>query len=272
MNIETISALSASLSQCILAQISDSASGDAAVRVQSIWEFVVKGGPIMIPIGICSLVALTVIVERLVSLRRRQVIPPTFLEGLTNLLNENSNDTDKAIDYCRQDGSPIANIFAAAIKRFGESIEQMEKHIEEAGRREITKLRKYLRLLSVTASIAPLMGLLGTIFGMIAAFQTVAASGEALGKTELLAKGIYQAMISTAAGLTLAIPVLIAYHWISAKIDALVTEMDTMTVDFIEQYAQPQTETVPPRSKLQAVETKEGEPDRDGVETAAATA
>jgi biopolymer transport protein ExbB len=191
----------------------------------------------MIPIALCSLVALTVIVERFATLRRRNVIPPGFLPGLTDLLDEDREDTDAALGYCRRDGSPIANIFAAAIKRFGESIELLEKHIEEACRREVVKLRKYLRLLAVVASIAPLMGLLGTIFGMIDAFQTVAASGEALGKTEMLAKGIYQAMITTAAGLTLAIPVLIAYHWITAKIEALVTEMDAMTVDFVEQYA-----------------------------------
>ena len=86
------------------------------------------------------------------------------------------------------------------------------------------------------------MGLLGTIFGMIKAFQTVATSGEALGKTELLAEGIYQAMITTAAGLLVAIPVIIAYHLLCAKIDRLVEEMDRITLEFVEQYAYaPQT-------------------------------
>jgi len=101
----------------------------------------------------------------------------------------------------------------------------------------VLKLRKYLRVLAVIASIAPLMGLLGTIFGMIQAFQTVAASGSALGRTEMLAMGIYQAMITTAAGLLVAIPVLIAYHWIVAKIERLVMEIDQMTVEFIEAHA-----------------------------------
>ena len=93
-------------------------------------------------------------------------------------------------------------------------------------------------MLSVIASITPLMGLLGTIFGMIRAFQTVAASGEALGKTEMLAGGIYEAMITTAAGLLVAIPVLICYHWISAKIDTLVMDMDQMTQEFIEEFVE----------------------------------
>ena len=145
-------------------------------------------------------------------------------------------DRDDALAYCRENGSPIATVVAAGVKKLGEPIERLEKHIEEAGQREVLKLRKHLRLLSVVAAIAPLLGLLGTILGMIEAFQTVAVSGESLGKAELLAKGIYRAMITTAAGLSLAIPVLIAYHWILGKIDSLVVEMDTLTVEFVDKH------------------------------------
>lgn len=224
----------------ILGQAAAGAAGGddpgAAVKVESVWDFVTKGGPMMIPIGLCSLVALAVIIERLVSLRRGNVIPSGFLPGLRSALGDGADDRKEALEYCRSNGSPIANVFAAGIKKLGESVELLEKRIQEAGEREVLKLRRYLRLLAVVASIAPLMGLLGTIFGMIIAFQTVATSGEALGKAELLAKGIYQAMITTAAGLMLAIPVLIAYHWISAKIEGLVSEMDRMTVEFVEEY------------------------------------
>ena len=244
------------------------------VTVQSVWDFVVKGGPMMIPIGLCSLVALAVIIERMVSLRRRNIIPPKFLPGLKKTLGTDGNNRGEALEFCQNNGSPIANVLATGIKRLGEPVELLEKHIQEAGQREVLKLRKYLRLLSVVASIAPLMGLLGTIFGMIIAFQTVATSGEALGKAELLAKGIYQAMITTAAGLMLAIPVLIAYHWICAKIDGLVSEIDWLTVEFVEDYARPRLidEKQPPR--LQPVE----EPEEDAgaadgsKEPAAATA
>ena len=207
-----------------------------SVEVQSVWDFVLKGGPMMIPLGFCSLLALGVIVERLISLRRSRVIPPGFLDGLAAQLNGDSNGYDRATEYCRQNGSPIANILAAGMGSFSRSIEVIEKRITEAGEREMMKLRKYLRLLSVVAAIAPLMGLLGTIFGMIRAFQTVAVSGDAMGKTELMAKGIYEAMITTAAGLMLAIPVLVCYHWISAKIDRLVVEMDQLTVEFVEEH------------------------------------
>jgi biopolymer transport protein ExbB len=221
----------------ILAQTNGDAAPAASVQVQSVWDFVVKGGPMMIPIAICSLAALTVIVERLVSLRGRRVIPPGFLSGLKNILDNDEGDSKQALDYCRRDGSPVAEVLAAGIKRLGEPVELLERHIQEAGEREVLKLRKYLRILVVVAAVAPLMGLLGTIFGMINAFQTVAVSAEALGKTELLAKGIYEAMITTAAGLMVTIPVLIAYHWFSARVERLVGEIDRMTVEFAEEYA-----------------------------------
>ena len=218
------------LGRVILGQV-DGAIGPGSAEaisgssIQSVWDFMVKGGPMMIPIGICSLVALAVIIERLLTLRRRSVIPPDFLPGLQAVLDDGIDDRTAALEHCREDGSPVANIFATGIKRLNEPVELLEKHVQEAGQREVLQLRKFLRLLALIASIAPLMGLLGTIFGMIKAFQTVAMSGEALGKAELLAQGIYQAMITTAAGLLVAIPALIGYHWICAKIENLVAEL-----------------------------------------------
>lgn len=208
-----------------------------SVQVQNIMDFLQKGGIMMIPIGLCSLVALTVIIERLITLRRKSVIPPAFLPGLKKLMSSQPGDTTAAMTYCGQSKSAIANVFAAGIRKLDRrSTEVVEKAIQEAGEREVLKLRKYLRGLSVIASVTPLLGLLGTILGMIVAFQTVAISGEALGKTELLAEGIYQAMITTAAGLSVAIPVLICYHWISGKIEKLVADIDEMTVDFVDEF------------------------------------
>lgn len=206
----------------------------SAVEVQSIWDFVVKGGVLMIPIGLCSLAALTVIVERALSLRRRRIIPPDLVGRIGAALEREGRG--RALEICRQDASPTANIFAAAIRRMDEPLAALERHVEQAGAREIFGMRKHLRVLSVVAAVSPLLGLLGTIFGMIRAFQTVATSAEALGRTELLAQGIYQAMITTAAGLIVAIPALVAYHWISSKIDRLVGEMDLMTVVLVEDH------------------------------------
>lgn len=209
-------------------------SASAAVRIQSLWDFVVKGGPVMIPIGLCSLVAFAVLMERLLSLRRRAVLPPQFVPNLSKVLRESAGDVHRALEYCRAHPSPLARVIGAGVKRLGEPVETLERHVQEAGEREALRLRRNLRVLSVIAAVSPLLGLLGTIFGMITAFQTVAASGEALGKTELLAEGIYEAMITTAAGLIVAIPALVCYHWLAAKIDGLIMRLDQQAVEFLE--------------------------------------
>ncbi len=236
----------------------DAGNGAAGVEVDSLWDFLVKGGPVIIPIGLCSLAALTVAVERLATLRRRRIVPDGFMDGLKTILKDGIHDRDEALQYCQEDGSPIARIVGVGIRHLDAPIDRLESKIEEAGKREVVHLQKHLRVLSVIASIAPLLGLLGTIFGMIDAFQTVAVSGEALGKTELLARGIYQAMITTAAGLCVAIPVLIAYHWFSAKIGAIVAEMDAMTVAFVEQFAPQAGRVVAAKSLIEPASGTEG--------------
>lgn len=213
----------------------------------SVWDLVVKGGWVMIPIGLASLVAVTLIVERLISLRRKRVIPPEFLRGLSRVLAEHPGQVQAALDHCQRHPSPMARVFAAGIRHLHAAREVLDQHISEAGDREVFKMRRFLRGLAVIGSIAPLLGLLGTVFGMITAFQTVAASGEALGKTELLAAGIYEALITTAAGLLLAIPVLICHHAFSAHIESLAAEMDHLAAEFIEQHADGRVRAEPAR-------------------------
>jgi biopolymer transport protein ExbB len=244
--------------------VEEAAQVASSVEIESMWDFVLKGGVMMIPIGLCSLIALTVIVERFVSLRRRKVIPPTFLPGLNKQLNGNVNDPAAAIAFCKKNVSPVANVFAAGLRRIGGPLEVVERHIQEAGQREVLKLRKYLRVLSVIAAVSPLMGLLGTIFGMITAFQTVATSADALGKTEMLAGGIYEAMITTAAGLVVAIPTLIFYHWLSAKVQKLVMDIDEMTVEFVEEIANGGPEAAPAPARVGA--TGDGEDEAAAVD------
>ena len=205
----------------------------SAAEVNSIWEFILKGGPMMIPIGLASIVAFAVGLERIINLTRARVAPPAFLPGLQSALGER-DDRNAALAYCKNDPSPMARVFESAIRRLDEPTELLEQHIEDAGQRVMFGLRARLRALAVVASVTPLLGLLGTILGMIQAFQTVSTSGEALGKTELLAGGIYEAMITTAAGLCVAIPTLIVYHWIQGKVERLVLLIDAQTLEFVE--------------------------------------
>jgi len=228
-----------------------------SVKIESIWDFVVKGGPVMIPIGICSLIAMSVIIERLFSLKRSVVIPPGFLAGLRTVADRGTGDRSAALAYCQSSGSPLANIVAIGLKKLHAPRDQFEKAVADAGGREVTNLKKYLRVLSFVIAVSPLLGLLGTILGMICAFQTVAASGENLGRTELLAKGIYEAMITTAAGLIVTIPALACYHWLNAKIDRLVIDMDELVIAFFEELSGELHPTVAPPT---AISSSNGSP------------
>lgn len=220
----------------LIAKEGAGADDASELAVQSVWDFVVKGGVMMIPIGVCSLIVVAVSLERLIALRRSRIAPPAF-SGQIGVVLEREG-ADRAIEACRSGASPLANICAAGLSRIGYGIEAAERQAAEAGAREVHRMRRRLRALAVVASCAPLMGLLGTIFGMIRAFQTVALSGEALGRTELLARGIYEAMITTAAGLLVAIPALLMHHWIVSRIESLTAEMDLCAMDLLERAAE----------------------------------
>ena len=224
----------------MISTLAQAATGDAdsaSMAVGSVWDFVMKGGWMMVPIGICSLVVVAVSVERAIVLRRKDVVPDDFERGLMPTLDGGLRTKRDAEAYCEKSGTPVSRTVLAGVERIGRPMETVEKHMVSAGEHEIFKLRRRLRALSVVAAIAPLLGLVGTIFGMIKAFQTVALSGEALGKTELLAEGIYEAMITTAAGLVVAIPALVLHHWFAAKIENLTRLMDVVCVNVVEAIA-----------------------------------
>lgn len=202
----------------------------SGLEVSSALDFVLKGGWPMVPIGICSLFALAIIIERAMVIRRSRVVPRGFVRRVTEV----AHDRAKALELCRQNRSPIARIFGEALKRQHEPAELMEKHVEEVGARELVPLRTHMRLLSGLPQVATMLGLLGTVFGMIKTFQAVAATSEALGKTESLAKGIFEAWTCTAGGLFVAIPVIIAYQWLMGKIDSIAVDVDRTTAEFVD--------------------------------------
>jgi biopolymer transport protein ExbB len=222
---------------------SEAAAAASSAGITSIWNFIERGGILMWPIGLCSILVIAIIVERLITLRRRSVIPPRLVADLKAALDK--GDVAEARTLAEASKSPIASIAAVGLQRAGRPNDEVEKAVTDAGLWEVRRLRKNVRGLQVVGAIAPLLGLLGTIFGMIQAFQTVATSAEALGKTELLAKGIYEAMITTAAGLIVAIPAVIGYHLISGRIEGLVAEMDRICVDLVERVGQRNGSTIP---------------------------
>jgi len=226
-----------------------SATGDLLVGVVlaqggaglSVFDLTVKGGIMMIPIAVCSLIVVAVVAERASVLRPAKIVPPGFEKRLKKTMDAGegaggAEAVGKARELCRKTPSPAARVVDAGLDKLGHRHEVVEKHMAAAGENEVFAMRKRLRTLTVIAAVAPLMGLTGTIFGMIRAFQTVASSGESLGKAELLAGGIYEAMITTAAGLLVAMPALIFYHWLASKVERLTRELDRIAVWFVERY------------------------------------
>ncbi len=203
----------------------------AVAPANSLWDLAIKGGPVMIPIGLASILALSIVIERLILLRARRVVPPGFLEGLEAV----ADDPERARDYCKVSPAPIARVIAAGVKRHDRSTEVIEKSLEEAGQREVTRFRQRVRVLSALPQSSTMLGLLGTILGMIRTFTAVSASAEALGKAEMLAKGIYEAWTCTAAGLLVAIPTLVMYHVVLARIDARAADLDRAAGEWLEQ-------------------------------------
>ena len=159
-----------------------------------------------------------------------------FLEQL----REGQLTRDEALKLCEENRSPVAEVFAAAVRKWGRPSVEVEQAIIDAGERVTNGLRRYLRLFNGVSTISPLLGLLGTVLGMIRAFNAIVTAG-AMGRPELLAGGISQALLTTAAGLTVAIPALIAYLYFVSRVDRLIIAIDSLgqqVVDLISAEAQ----------------------------------
>lgn len=190
-------------------------------------------GPFRYPLGLTSIVVVWFSIERLVVLRRGRVIPRPFVRRFFEHLEEGKLDPKSAQKLCEESRSPIAMIFAHGIRKWGKSSVEVEQAIIDGGERQLSQLRKHLRILNGASTVAPLLGLLGTVVGMIDSFNTIATQA-AMGKSEKLAAGIGLALLTTAVGLMIAIPALIMYMYLSGRVDALVIEMDGLAQELVD--------------------------------------
>ena len=196
------------------------------IPTKNLLQVVRDGGPLMVPIAVCSFALLVFVFERAISLRRGRVIPRPFVKLFLQQLREEQLDRAKALELCQQNQSPVSEVFAAAVNKWGRPSVEVEQAIIDAGERVTTGLRRYLRLFNGISTICPLLGLLGTVLGMISAFNAI-ATADAMGRPEQLAAGISQALLTTAAGLSVAIPALIAYLFFVGRVDRLIIEIDS---------------------------------------------
>ena len=200
-------------------EATDEAPGSGA----TIYDLFQRGGAMMWPILLCSMVTLAFILERTIVLRQEAVFPSKLMGSITGLVSEGR--TEEAVDVAQDDKTPLGHLLHCCLMRADYPGFEMESAMEEAGSRILYDLRRNSTPLGVIADVAPLLGLMGTVIGMIKAFDVVARSG-ALGRTELLAEGIGEALLTTAFGLLVAVPAVIFYQYFRSKAEGLVRTME----------------------------------------------
>ncbi len=205
----------------------DQPSATQPIPTKSLLGILRQGGWFMLPLLICSFVLLVFVFERSISLRRGRVIPGPFVKRFLHQLEENQLDRDQAVLVCEENGSPIARVFRAAVKKWGRPAAEMEQALLDAGERVVHELRAYLRVFNGIATVSPMLGLMGTVFGMIRAFNDIATS-DAMGRPERLAAGISEALFTTAMGLMVAVPALVLYWWFVSAVDRLTVRIDSL--------------------------------------------
>lgn len=206
-------------------------------------EYIDRGGPIMWPILAFSIVALIFIIERFVALRRAKINVNDFLAKLRKALIVNKSIRDAA-KVCEQYRGPVASIVKAGLLKYGAPKEDVEKTIENAALYEMGRLERGLAVLATTATVAPLLGFLGTVTGMINSFDALAKAG--LSNPGLVAAGISQALITTAAGLAVAIPAQLFYNYFMSRINKFVRDIETSTNMLLETFGELERSGVQP--------------------------
>jgi biopolymer transport protein ExbB len=189
-----------------------------------------KAGYFIWPLAACSVLSVALIIERFIALRRSRVLPPDLLTGLKAVYRDPKEDRERGIQYCEQHDSPLSRMLLAGIRRLPRGYAAAEKAIEDAGGNETLKLRQNMRLLYSLGNVATLLGLIGTIAGMIKAFQVASVMGP--GHADKLSEGIYEAMVNTFGGLAIAIVVTLFYYLFIGKIEKLVSEMNDAVNEF----------------------------------------
>jgi biopolymer transport protein ExbB len=193
-------------------------------------EILAKGGPLVIPIAICSVVALAVFVERMLALRLDRIFPPRLADAVVDLLKE--RQLDAAMSLARQHRSPLSALILSCLESRDLGRAQAKERMEEVGNIQVGLLARYVSALSTVATVSPLLGLLGTVTGMIKVFKSVAAVDNP--QISQLAGGIWEALLTTVAGLAVAIPAYLAFRYLESRIGRVASALQEYGVTMLE--------------------------------------
>ena len=190
------------------------------------FELIQKGGPVMYPIILCSIIAFAIVMERLYHLYKAKIDTKDFMSNVDITIKRNR--IAEAIKICEKTPGPIAHIVKAGVMKHDRSRQEIRESIEDAGHQEVPRLEKHISLLATIAHVSPLLGLLGTVTGMVKAFQIIQEKSASFNPVSPgdLAGGIWEALLTTVAGLIVAIPTVVAYNYLVNKVDEFVLEME----------------------------------------------
>jgi len=209
------------------------------------WKLMNEGGPVMWPLLAFSVIAAAVVVERLIALRRARINVHEFLPKVRKALVVNRSIRE-AVKVCEEYRGPVASILKAGLMKYGQPKEDVEKTIENAALFEMGRLERGLAVLATTANVAPLLGFFGTVTGMMAGFDALAAQG--LSNPGAVATGIKEALTTTAGGLAVAIPTQLAYNYFMSRINKFVRDIETSANMLLETFGEMERSGVPPES------------------------
>ena len=196
-------------------------------------DFFVKGGWLMIPLGICSILALAIIIEKFITLKIIESRSEKFAERTGSVIKGNEDrKIEKVLALCEMTSIPLARLLKAGLEKKGEKREEIKEAIQDAGSKEIPYLERHLKILGTITAIAPLIGLLGTVVGMIKAFNVIVMEG--IGNPGALSGGIAVALYTTAFGLSIAIPSLVFYNYFMHRTDKIIRRLESVGEEFME--------------------------------------
>ena len=256
----------ASLAQAAGPTSAPSATTEPAGLFSRAFDWFEKGGPIMYPIALMSLVGLAFVIERAAALSAKKIAPQDFRKETARRLDE--LDVAGAIAECEKRPCSFSRIVLAALRRSrgaalhqSADMQEMERAAEDAGIRELWQLRSNFRPIGIVAQISPLLGLLGTISGMIGAFKTMGVEGGTMGNPSAFAADIHEALFTTFFGLSVAIPMLLCFHWLHGKAEAMISEIEQETGDLLlrlrDRKMQSDTSMIPDTPEVGAATQKE---------------
>jgi len=211
------------------------ATGTVTVEGINILDMLIKGGPIMIPIALCSIIAVYIMIERYFSIKKKFKINDNFMSSIKdNVVNGN---IAAALNLCRTNPTPVARMVEKGLIRIGKPLKDIEASMENVGNLEISKAEKNLGVLGIIAGVAPMLGFIGTIMGVITIFHSIAATDNF--SIAIVAGGLYQKMITSLAGLTVGVFAYFGYHILMMMVDRLTFRIEAAVIEFVDILQEP---------------------------------